>query len=50
MFLGSWFKPQCRKNMEGVLVEEGGARTTWYPHCRGTREQVTEPINAHIGP
>lgn len=37
------------KNMEGVLVIMGGARTP-SETCLGTLEQGTEPKNALVGP
>lgn len=45
---GSWFKPQYRPKMEGVLVVGGGARTP-LAHCWGTLEQGNEPAVAYTG-
>lgn len=46
---GSWLKPQCGKNMEGVQVAGGGARVP-SEYYQGTLEQDTEPANAPIVP
>lgn len=49
IFLGSWFEPNNRQNMKGVLVVVGGAETP-SGHNPGTLEQGTVSTNAHIGP
>lgn len=44
---GSWFKPQCGKNMEGVQVAGEGARVP-SEYYRRSLEQGTEPPNGPI--